>query len=92
MVKIWLHKWRLVSIMGVLAMITYLVIDGRNETARIDDRVDRVREPVCAVMYSSLNRPPIDNNPETLQARQDYIKAYGPDGLRCTNGPVLGGR
>lgn len=79
----WKRRWAVVSSIAVLASITYLMGGQFTETHRINNKVDKVRLPVCSIMYSALSRPPTNFTSAQLAARKDFIQAYGITGLNC---------
>lgn len=97
-------RWRVVavSLLAAFALLAFLLatvwqqrssIDERVEenlerSHRIEEAVDSVRIPLCAVMYAALSRSVQGLTPEQIEARAEYYQAYGPGtaehpGLRC---------
>lgn len=70
-----------VSLVCLFAAMTYLMGGALTETHRIDKRVDKVRQPVCSILFIGLSHPPATT--AQAQVRKDYIEAYGKDGLNC---------
>lgn len=66
------------------------VVDNLERSHRIEEAVDSVRIPVCAIMYASLSRPTTGFTPEQIESRRVYVGFYGPGtpgqpGLNCPN-------
>ncbi len=79
----WSRRWITVSLVSILAVLAWLVSSSLTENDRTQAQVDKIRQPVCAIMYTALSRPPSQSTPAQLEARREYLKAYGPTGLGC---------
>ena len=79
----WARRWIVASLVGILAVLGYLVALSSTENDRTRAQVDKIRQPVCAIMYTALSRPPSQSTQIQLEARREYLKAYGPTGLNC---------
>lgn len=64
------------------------VVDNLERSHRIEEAVDSVRVPLCTILYVALSRPPAGLTPQQIEARVEYLRAYGPGtpdqpGLNC---------
>ena len=77
----WKQRWMAISIVGILLVVGYLLGGSLTEGHRNQKQIDKVRLPVCAVMYTALSHAPATQ--AQADVRRDYLQAYGPDGLKC---------
>jgi hypothetical protein len=70
-----------ISIVALIAVSGYLLGRTFTESQRTHRQVDRIRQPICAVMYTALSHPP--TTPAQAETRGDLLEAYGPTGLKC---------
>lgn len=82
----WSKRWMVVSFVAVFAVIGYLLAGSFTETQRNQRQIDKVRLPLCSVMYTALSHAPATQAQANVRA--DYLRAYGPDGLKCPK-PLL---
>lgn len=77
----WSRRWMTVSIIAILAVIGYLLAGNFTESHRNQRQIDKVRLPVCSIMYTALSHAP--QTRAQADVRKDYLTAYGPSGLNC---------
>lgn len=77
----WSRRWMTVSIVTILAVVGYLLASTSTEGQRNQHQIDKVRIPLCSIIYTALSHAPATQAQASV--RGDYLKAYGPDGLRC---------
>lgn len=77
----WSRRWMTVSIVTILAVVGYLLSSNFTESHRNQQQIDKVRIPLCSIIYTALSHAPATQAQASV--RGDYLKAYGPDGLRC---------
>ena len=86
----WARRWMVISLVAILAVIGYLLQGSFTESHRNQRQIDKVRLPVCSIMYTALSHAPATQAQANVRA--DYLRAYGPDGLNCPKPllPVVG--
>jgi hypothetical protein len=77
-----------VSIVALIAATSYLLGQNLTENQRNQRQIDKIRQPICSIMYIGLSHPPA--TAAQAEVRGDYLNAYGPSGLKCPKPlPVL---
>lgn len=84
----WRRRWMTLSIIAILVAVGYLLASNATESHRNQVQIDKVRLPVCSIMYTALSHAP--QTQAQANVRRDYLTAYGPDGLNCPK-PLLQG-